>query len=190
MDPQTLWEFLISDDWIINPSWVTSRPYPYHLQVPWTPLVPPASVPLLPRPASQTHLFKWQNPVQPHNPGRVSPFTHSVMQLLIENVFIQHLYMSGTGLGITMSNIQRYRKRKRENPCPPETHGTAKREGESSFWPLLCHTWSGVSNPDIPGGPEEPYVSEEAGWAWLGPGTAHPSHGAAAQVCLVEGSSE
>lgn len=148
---------------------MTSLPHPHLTPSPWTPLVPPASVSLLPWPTSQTHLFKWQNPIQPHNPGKVSPFSHSLMQLMIENVFIQHLYTPGTGLGITMSNIQRYRKRKRENPCPLKPPRTAEEEGGGSFWPLLGHTQSRGLKSRCPWGSTRP-LSEEAGRAWLMPG--------------------
>lgn len=87
----------------------------------------------------------------PHNPGQGSLFIHSFMLLLTENVFIQNLCMPGTGLGITMSNIQTYRERKRESLPPKPTEQLRGRSG-SDLLALLCQIGAGVSSPDIPQG--------------------------------------
>ena len=79
----------------------SSPPHPRCPRVLWAP--PPLSLCFL---SLQFRLI-FSNGIQPPNTGQGSPpLVHSFIQLLIENVFIQSLYMPGIGPGIAMSNVQ------------------------------------------------------------------------------------
>lgn len=83
-------------------------------QEPWTPLDAPSLCPPASFACSSDSAF--QMAFKLLTLGRALPLVHSFIQLLIKNVFIQLLYMPATGLGITVSNIQRYRENRESLP--------------------------------------------------------------------------
>ena len=82
-------------------------------QEPWTPLDAPSLCPSASFACSSDSAFQMAYLL---TLGRGLPLVHSFIQLLIKNVLIQLLYMPATGLGITVSNIQRYRENRESLP--------------------------------------------------------------------------